>query len=252
MSESLEDLLSQEGIDDVDSLMSWAHERANGLVSDLAEDDGELAPLLTAGGQASEAPPRREPSRAAPLPPIPSKAVDAAPAASDEELDVEEIEELDVEELELVELEEDDEDTEPAAAPPSPPPESAATPPSPPPEPGSVASSLPEPPEGGGEAAPEEADTDGEAQPEDADPNAFGPPDGNEVVPEWKAALMSTQTETDAEAAERVKEASSAEPLPEPPEAAEDEPKLSGRLVAEDDEISQHSIDLSDLDTDDE
>ncbi len=56
---------------------------------------------------------------------------------------------------------------------------------------------------------------------------------------------MSTQTETDEEAAAQVKEASTAGPLPGPADLA---PPAPGRLEAEDDEISQHSVDLSDLD----
>lgn len=240
MSESLQDLLSREGVDDADALLSWAHERADALVSELG-DDGELGPLLAAGGEAGAAPvpapPRREPSQAAPLPPIPSKAAKAEPPAesdepaeADDELDMDDIEELDMEELELLEeLDEDDADAdEPPAAPPPPEPV----------EPPSDASSSDAPT--ADEAAPSDPATDEAA-------DGFGPPDGTEAVPEWKAALMSTQTETDAEAAERVKEASTAEPLPEMPAQ---EQALSARLEAEEDEISQHSVDLSDLDID--
>ena len=191
MSREVEDLLAREGIDDVDDLMRWALERAANLVPSLERDD-ELGPLLQAGGQATAASAprvehtpvaaRREPSNAAPLPPIPV----TTRAVPTDELEIDEIEELDMEELELV-----DEDEEPPVA---------ETP-------------------------------------------SYGPPDGNEVVPEWKAALLSTQTETDAEAAARVEEASAVRPLPVEPSMP-----LAQRLEAEEDEISQHRVDLSDLD----
>ena len=238
LGQDLEELLAREGMDDVDALMDWARQRASNLASAVGGDQ-ELGPLLEAGGEAGDAPPpsepppgdaqaaaapsveqtpiaaRREPSNAAPLPPIPV----STPATPTDELELDEIEELDMEELELlddVEDEDDDADT------------NVGPPPSP----------------------PAQADEAPAAPPEDAP--SYGPPDGNDVVPEWKAALMSTQTESDAEAAERIKEASSAEPLPTAPEPDPASMPLSGRLEAEEDEISRHSIDLSDLDTDDE
>ncbi|MBV1862642.1 MAG: hypothetical protein KUG77_29745 [Nannocystaceae bacterium] len=235
MSEDLEELLAREGHDDVDALMGWARERAAQLVPDLERDE-ELGPLLGAGGQAGAAPllsdaavlrvepvaltARREASNAAPLPPIPV----ATPAVPTDELDVEEIEELDMEELEMVEEEEGGEDDEATAAGPAP--TSPAGESAPPPL-----------------AAPRD---------DEVEANSFGPPDGNEHVPEWKAALLSTQTATDQEAAERVKEASSAGPLPEMPFPQGEAAPQSGRLEAEHDEVSQHSVDLSDLDTQDE
>lgn len=234
--EDLEDLLAREGHEDVDALMGWARERAAELVPDL-DGDEELGGLLAAGGEAGDPPvrpesealrleqvaqsARREASNAAPLPPIPV----SAPAAPPDELDDDEIEELDMEELELVEDEEDEEDDEPTAAGPAPAP--------------------PGPPAVEAEEPSAEGDDVGET-------NSFGPPDGNEHVPEWKAALLSTQTETDQEAAEQVKEASSAAPLPEMELPKGDATPPAGRLEAEDDEVSQHSVDLSDLDTDDE
>lgn len=224
MSREVEDLLAREGMDDVDDLMRWARERAANLVPALEGDD-ELGPLLQRGGEAGDAPPvpepapapnveqtpiapRREPSNAAPLPPIPV----STPAVPTDELEIDEIEELDMEELELVD-EEPDEEPRPEHTPP----------PGPPPGPPPV-----------------------EVSSEDAPPvetPSYGPPDGNEVVPEWKAALMSTQTETDAEAAARVEEASAVRPLPVEPNMP-----LAQRLEAEEDEISQHRVDLSDLD----
>jgi len=65
-------------------------------------------------------------------------------------------------------------------------------------------------------------------------------------VPEWKGALLSTQTASDEEAAARIEEESSVTRLPKAPEAS----TVSARLEAEEDEISQHSVDLSDLDLD--
>ncbi len=231
----VEDLLSLEGVEDAETLLEWAKERAANLLLEL-DDDAELAPLLQSGGHAGDAPlravpdpqpaPRREPSNAAPLPPIPTAA--APPERDEEELDEDEIEELDVEELELIEELEDEDEDEDTDRPPGPP------------------SATPEDP-----ADETPADETPSETPADETPSAsFGPPDGTEVVPEWKAALMSTQTETDEEAAERVKEASTAGPLPVMPDEAP--PPFSGRLEAEDDEISQHSVDLSDLDTDDD
>lgn len=265
MSQDLEDLLAREGHEDVDALMGWARDRAAELVPDVEGDD-ELGPLLASGGEAGAAPPRpnsevgqgtaataeeeairveqvalaarREASNAAPLPPIPV----ATPAVPTDELDVDEIEELDMEELEMVDEEDDDTDDEPTAAGPAP------APPGPPvtqpsdseSHTGTDSESDAEPP------VPPAADAD------EAGANSFGPPDGNEHVPEWKAALLSTQTATDQEAAERVKEASSVGPLPEMEFPQGDETAQGGRLEAEDDEVSQHSVDLSDLDTDDE
>jgi hypothetical protein len=75
----------------------------------------------------------------------------------------------------------------------------------------------------------------------------YGPPDGNENVPEWKAALYSAEMGDDKAAAERIKEESYVGPMPQDLPDAE-EPVASQRLVAEEDEISQHNIDLSDLD----
>ena len=259
MSQDLEDLLAREGHEDVDALMDWARERAAELVPQL-EGDEELGPLLGAGGEAgaavspSQAQPevqteaqreaealrveqvaltaRREASNAAPLPPIPV----ATPAVPTDELDVDEIEELDMEELEMVD--EDDDETgehanesaedEPTAAGPAPAP--------------------PGPPAVDSEAPASEGEGEGEGE---GETTSFGPPDGNEHVPEWKAALLSTQTATDQEAAERVKEASSAGPLPEMEFPQDEGTPPSGRLEAEHDEVSQHSVDLSDLDSDD-
>jgi|GEM_PF-2236288 len=235
MSQEVEELLSQEGMDDVDTLMQWARERADALVSS-AQADAELGPLLERGGEAGDAPvvaatpavqqpppaARKEPSNAAPLPPIPV----ATRAVPTDELELDEIEELDMEELELledvdeVEGEDDEgpsEDEDTNVSPPPSPPESAA----------------------------ESGDPENAEGPTEDSTASFGPPDGNEVVPEWKAALMSTQTETDEEAAAQVKEASSAAPLPEAP--TEVGQPISERLEAEEDEISQHSVDLSDL-----
>lgn len=247
LGQDLEALLAREGMDDVDALMDWARERASNLASSVGEDQ-ELGPLLEAGGEAGDAPPpsepppsqadagpsveqtpiaaRREPSNAAPLPPIPV----STPATPTDELELDEIEELDMEELELLEDVEDEDDED----------EDADTNVGPPPSPPAPESTESE--------ASQEDETP--APPEDAP--SYGPPDGNEVVPEWKAALMSTQTDSDAEAAARIKEASSAEPLPTAPESDPASMPLSGRLEAEEDEISRHSIDLSDLDTDDE
>lgn len=259
MSQDLEDLLAREGHDDADALMDWAREHASSLASDLEGDD-ELGPLLGAGGVAGDAPPqseaearrleqvaltaRREASNAAPLPPIPV----STPAVPTDELDVEEIEELDMEELEMVDEDED----EPTGAGPAP------VPPGPPGVEAPETASASQESEVGSDVGSEEeseagADEDSAAAAEDAgETNSFGPPDGNEHVPEWKAALLSTQTESDQEAAERVKEASTAGPLPEMEFPQGDDSRSSARLEAEDDEISQHSVDLSDLDTDDE
>ncbi len=243
----LDELLEREGVADVDGLMKWAQGRTEALLTEVSEDV-ELGQLLEAGGDAGPAPQPvtaeapastepsgaaveaplesaeetlapREPSKAAPLPPIPSVVRAQHEEDDAEEVDLDEIEELDMEELELVEEEED----EPAA-------------------PGAESNAEASP----GAEGPPEAPTD------DAPGASFGPPDGTDDVPEWKAALMSTQTESDAEAAEQVKEASSANPLPEAPVEPGMSGGTSGRLEAEDDEISQHSIDFSDLDTDDE
>ncbi|MGH1346985.1 MAG: hypothetical protein ACRBN8_35800 [Nannocystales bacterium] len=271
MSEDLEDLLAREGHEDVDALMGWARERAAELVPEI-EQDGELGPLLGAGGEAgaaeesaavaSETPAptearapsdtdtdaqaealrveqvalaaRREASNAAPLPPIPV----ATPAVPTDELDVEEIEELDMEELEMVEDDggDDEESGDEAGDAVSTASAPAPMPPGPP--------AVETPPESEGNAATAEGEDSGET-------TSFGPPDGNEHVPEWKAALLSTQTATDQEAAERVKEASSAGPLPQMEFPQEEGAEQSARLESEDDEVSQHSVDLSDLDTDD-
>ncbi|MEM6295781.1 MAG: hypothetical protein AAGA54_31200 [Myxococcota bacterium] len=241
----LDELLEREGVADVGDLMKWAHGRTEDLLSEASED-AELGQLLEAGGQAgpapaaaeapaaeqgveseaaAEAPAKPEPSKAAPLPPIPSVARAQQQDDDAEEVDLDEIEELDMEELELVEDEDEQENGDASEG---------------------VAS------EAEGDGAPEGDEppaAEPPAAPKSKDPStAFGPPDGTDEVPEWKAALMSTQTESDAEAAAQIKEASSAEPLPDAPV----EPPMSGRLEAEDDEISQHSIDFSDLDTDDE
>ncbi len=77
---------------------------------------------------------------------------------------------------------------------------------------------------------------------------SFGPPDGNDQVPEWQAALYSAQS-SDEIAAQRVNEESQQAESPSPT-SGDDEPSQSVRLVAEEDDISQHSIDLSDLDGD--
>jgi len=250
MSQDLDDLLAREGHEDVDALMGWARERAAELVPEV-EGDEELGPLLGARGHAGAAPmrpltdpdaqteaqreaealrveqvaitARREASNAAPLPPIPVATV----AVPTDELDVDEIEELDMEELEMVDEDEDEDesDDEPTGTSPAP------LPPGPP----------------AVEAEPSEAAAD-----DGGETTSFGPPDGNEHVPEWKAALLSTQTATDQEAAERVKEASSAGPLPQKEFPQDDTTEQSGRLEAEHDEVSQHSVDLSDLDTGDE
>lgn len=241
MSQEVEELLSQEGMDDVDTLMQWARERADALVSS-AQADAELGPLLERGGEAGDAPvvaatpavqqpppaARKEPSNAAPLPPIPV----ATRAVPTDELELDEIEELDMEELELLE-DVDDVEGEDDEGPSEDEDTNVSPPPSPPEGPSDSISS-------GDEAQSENAEG-----PTEDSTASFGPPDGNEVVPEWKAALMSTQTETDEEAAAQVKEASSAAPLPEAPTEAGQ--PISERLEAEEDEISQHSVDLSDL-----
>ena len=283
MSEDLQDLLAREGHEDIDTLMDWARERAAELVPKFDEDE-ELGPLLGAGGEAGAAPvraesgtaaeaetlrveqvalaARREASNAAPLPPIPV----AVPADPTDELDLDEIEELDMEELEMVDDDDDDDDdgealddaqsdvaadSQEAADP-----DAAA-------DPGDAESDVAGPEVNGpddyaGGEPYEAADPSGaphpsdEAAAESGEAVSFGPPDGNEHVPEWKAALLSTQTETDQEAAERVKEASTAGPLPQMEFPQDEDARRSGRLEAEDEEISQHSVDLSDLDADEE
>jgi hypothetical protein len=84
------------------------------------------------------------------------------------------------------------------------------------------------------------------AEPEPArDTPTFGPPDGTDAVPAWKAALLAAETGSDREAAELMKkEESGVKPLPQ----TNAEPMVGERLEAEEDEISQHKIDLSDLD----
>lgn len=220
--------------------------------------------------------PQPEAPEPAPLPPIP------VVAKSDDAEEIEEIEELDVEELELLDEEEEDGDeggSSDAAATPDggqtyedsvagpmpsltdgpirpdgeriPEDSSAGRLPEAPlpeampaeamqPEEGAAVVSVPEP-----EPGPE---TESSEPPGDAP--TFGPPDGTESVPAWKAALFSAQTGDDGLAAQKVQEESTATRLPTAPEER-DEPSVATRLVAEEDEISQHSVDLSDLDLDD-
>lgn len=77
------------------------------------------------------------------------------------------------------------------------------------------------------------------------DAPTFGPPDGTDAVPAWRAALFAAETGSDREAAQLIqKEESGIKPMP----VSHTEPVLGERLEAEEDEISQHKIDLSDLD----
>jgi hypothetical protein len=90
----------------------------------------------------------------------------------------------------------------------------------------------------------EEVAAEPEQQPARETPT-FGPPDGTDAVPAWKAALLAAETGSDREAAELIKkEESGVKPLPQ----SNTEPVIGERLEAEEDEISQHKIDLSDLD----
>ncbi len=79
------------------------------------------------------------------------------------------------------------------------------------------------------------------------DAPTFGPPDGTDEVPAWRAALLAAETGSDREAAELLeKQESGMRPLPAT--VTEPTPVATERLQAEEDEISQHKIDLSDLD----
>lgn len=216
----------------------------------------------------------------APLPPIP-----VSTKSDEDDEEIEEIEELDVEELELLEDDDEDEDESDddaseeadgsgesfgdSVAGPMPSltdgpirPDGAKIPEE------SSADRLPEPPmpeamlaaamqpEGDGAPVPgpepeQPPQPENEAENEAAaDAPTFGPPDGTESVPAWKAALFSAQTGDDGLAAQKVQEESTATRLPTAPEER-DEGSVATRLVAEEDEISQHSVDLSDLDLDD-
>jgi hypothetical protein len=155
--------------------------------------------------------PRGESSYAGPLPPVPRHA-----AAAQEE-GVDEIEEIDAEELEILD---DEESSEEASS------EDAS-----------------------GEAAPGEAaageDAPSEPEAPAVEAPTFGPPDGTDAVPAWRAALFAAETGSDREAAQLIqKEESGLKPMP----VSHTEPVLGERLEAEEDEISQHKIDLSDLD----
>jgi hypothetical protein len=133
------------------------------------------------------------------------------PAHDEDEID--EIEEIDVEELELVDDESDEPEGPGAGAP------------------AERASSEPPPLEPPREPPPEVP--------------TFGPPDGTDAVPAWRAALFAAESGSDAEALQRIKEEDSGmRPLPDIPDA----PVQGERLEAEEDEISHHKIDLSDLD----
>ncbi len=204
----------------------------------------------------------------APLPPIPV----AAKSEGRDEDDVEEIEELDVEELELLEDdEEEDQETADSAgesygdsvAGPMPsltdgpirpdgakiPEESSADRLPEPPMPEAMLAAAMQPEGDGAPVAAPEPEQPPEPEPAVEAPT-FGPPDGTESVPAWKAALYSAQTGDDGLAAKKVQEESSATRLPTVPEER-DEGSVATRLIAEEDEISQHSVDLSDLDLDD-
>jgi hypothetical protein len=80
-----------------------------------------------------------------------------------------------------------------------------------------------------------------------ADTPTFGPPDGTDEVPAWRAALLAAETGSDREAAELMKKEESGM-RPMPTSVTEPTPVATERLEAEEDEISQHKIDLSDLD----
>jgi hypothetical protein len=91
------------------------------------------------------------------------------------------------------------------------------------------------------DAAPTEPFDWRDPPPEAAAPvQSYGPPDLGDDVPEWKAALVTAQVGED-DAAEKVREDSRIGRMPHAPVE---------RLVAEEDHISQHSVDLSDLDGD--
>ena len=239
MSETeLEELLETEGVDSdgVDDLLAWARTRAEELVGE-AEADPELAPLLgkeapaVDGEVARDEPAPEWKSELPSHPDAPQENQEAEPAdhaegqtnEQEEEADdgedeeeeiIEEIEELDIEELELLDEDEDEDEDEDA---------------------GDSGEAEGEPAAEGAPAAPPEPPPEPPAE-----APSFGPPDGNENVPAWKAALFSAQTGDDAAAAQRVEEESGLKPLPTPPE----EPAVSTRLESEEDEISHHSIDL--------
>jgi hypothetical protein len=95
------------------------------------------------------------------------------------------------------------------------------------------------------EDAPSEPEAPSEPDAPAVEAPTFGPPDGTDAVPAWRAALFAAETGSDREAAQLIqKEESGLKPMP----VSHTEPVLGERLEAEEDEISQHKIDLSDLD----
>jgi hypothetical protein len=95
------------------------------------------------------------------------------------------------------------------------------------------------------EDAPSESEAPSEPDAPAVEAPTFGPPDGTDAVPAWRAALFAAETGSDREAAQLIqKEESGIKPMP----VSHTEPVLGERLEAEEDEISQHKIDLSDLD----
>ena len=264
---SLEDLLDSEGLqgEALDDLVQWARDRAAELTEEVT-DDPELGPMLTGEGESVPVPmpePRVEarPAKAhEPLPPIPTARTEA-PAATDEE-EIEEIEELDADDLELVEEDEEEQEGEEeqeqeredeeeheqeeereqeADAPP------AEEPPAEEPGPGDEPPADADEPSSSEDAASDEAPDGAPTEPlppDESSATMFGPPDGNEAVPDWKAALLSAQVGDEA-AVEKLREESTVDKLPQP---VEEEPPQTGRLVAEEEEIAHHDVDLSDLD----
>ena len=241
---SLEQLLSDERVraDEIDDLVQWAHGRAQDILE--ASGDPDLVALLDEAPAIPDPVPPRQPDAGHPQPVEPDTSgpadleaefgegwepsVDAAPESSSEDV----------------------EQSAAEAAPPQREPSQAAP--------------LPPIPSAARAAAQDdedleeieeielldedelelvEGDEDDEAaSPEDAP--TYGPPDGNENVPEWKAALYSAELGDDRAALRRMEEESGLKAIPQPVQTGNTEPS---RLQPEDDEISQHSVDLSDL-----
>jgi hypothetical protein len=209
---SAEDEDEIEGVD----VAALVNEAVAGLLEDGPEADAPESPVRTGQTQPNPAVAAAVDPDAVladvSTPPGQEATEAAAPHAEEEIEELDDVEMLDDDELEMLE-EEEEVSTEgsQAAPPPAPPRQQAAA-----------------------------------AEPSSQAPT-YGPPDGNENVPEWKAALYSAEMGDDKAAAERIKEESYVGPMPQGLPDAE-EPVASQRLVAEEDEISQHNIDLSDLD----
>ena len=220
--DELEALLRDAGVDEPDELLAWAHQRAEALLAGLG-DDAELVALLEGAEPVRSIPSEMpepgpdptaheaEAAAAEGAEPVPEPPAEPAPlppipshAATDPSEEIEELDDIELLDEEDLELVEDED-------------------------------------EGAGEAPPVREGANGEAAHPAEPPPSFGPPNLGADVPEWKAALASAQV-GDEHAAEKVREDSRVERLPEAP--------VGHRLEPEEDEISQHRIDLSDLDGD--